>query len=184
MALRRRIYLLPLCACLLFLVSCKTEQWQDIRLFCERYTALAEDKSTLRTEDFLLEQAAGGGQRWQASPGSAYLITLEARGDGRVHTASLTASPDFSTAVFNARAKQLLEAYTAAAPDQCARWLYATVTGTKETEGFSQWEEAGFRFAYAAGGAGYYLRVSRLEYLPEEDAVPTLREPVRSTPVQ
>ncbi len=178
---------LALCcaAALLLLTACQKEPWQDLRLFCESYNELAvEDDILLTPEAFELDEPAKeDGQRWQfcIAGDGCRLLTLEALPSGRLHTASLTLHAQEERGIILAQSKRLLGAFTGAPPDQCARWLYALNAGEEETLGFAQLEADGFRFAYAANAAGLYLRVSRLNLLPPESEVPTLREPIRAT---
>ncbi|MDR2687428.1 MAG: hypothetical protein LBB75_06725, partial [Oscillospiraceae bacterium] len=122
--------------------------------------------------------AEGGGEKYAAYLGQTLYLGCAALANGRVHTVTLTGLPEAPQQEFSAASLCLVRAYTKAAADQAQRWLGQLRAGAAETLGVQSFEAQGYRFSYAANAAGRYLRVSRLQLLPPEPALATLRETI------
>lgn len=160
------------------LCACGREEWQNLRQFCETYSALAEKTEQLATigpEQFMVRRS-GGTAEYQAWLGESMLLACNTLDNGRVHTVTLTGLAEQRQSEFTDAASCIIRAYTGAAPDQAERWLRQLQAGQSEVLGVQSLEESGFRISCAANKAGRWLRVSQLRFLPAEAELPTLRE--------
>ena len=173
----RRILLLCL-AFLVILCACGTEEWQNLRQFCEEFSRFASETGSLAQIEpgQFFAHRSDDGTLYQAYLGDSLLLECAALRSNRVHSVTLTGLPEQSGSAFFEAARCALQAYTGAPPDQAERWLRQLRAGDSEVLGVLGFEDAGLRFSYAANGAGRWLRVSRLRFLPPEAEVPTLRE--------
>ena len=188
--MRRLIVAVSVFALLLCLSACSAGEYQNLRLFCEAFSRFADDSALARItpEQFFIEtghhsaegdsSAAGGGEKYSAYLGQSLYLTCGTLPNGRVHTVTLTGLPEMPQREFYATALCLLRAYTGAAADQAERWLGDLHAGAEEVLGIQSFEAAGYRLSYAANAAGRYFRVSRLQLLPPEPALATLRETI------
>ena len=173
----RRI--VPLCLALaLCLCACGREEWQNLRQFCENFSRFASETGRLANVEpgQFTARRSDDGIAYQAYLGEDLLLECAALRSGRVHTMSLTGLPGQGQSAFFDAARCAVQAYTGAAADQAERWLRQVRAGEGEILGVLGFEEGGFRFSYAANGAGRWLRVSQLRFLPPEPELPTLRE--------
>jgi len=164
----------------MLLCACGRQEWQNLRELCESFNRFASETdhlakiepgqfTALRQDD---------GTVFQAYMGDSLLLACGALRSGRVHTVSLTGLPEQNQREFFDAARCVLQAYTGAAADQAERWLRQIRAGESEVPGVLGFEEQGFRFSYAANGAGRWLRVSQLRFLPLEPELATLREEI------
>ena len=175
----RRIILLCLALAAL-LCACGREEWQNLRLFCENFSRFASETDHLAQIEpgQFTARRSDDGTAYQAYIGDSLLLACDTLRGGRVHTVSLTGLPEQSQRAFFDAARCAAQAYTGAAADQAERWLRQIQVGEAEVPGVRGFEEAGFKFSYAANKAGRWLRVSQLRFLPPEPALATLREEI------
>jgi len=162
----------------LLLCACGGEAWQNLRELCEEFSRFASETESLANVEpgQFTARRSDDGTLYQAYLGDDLLLEVAALRNHRVHSVSLTGLPEQGQSAFFEAARCLVQAYTGAAPDQAERWLRQLHAGESEALGVPGFEEGDFRFSYAANGAGRWLRVSRLRFLPPEAEIPTLRE--------
>ncbi|MDR2686675.1 MAG: hypothetical protein LBB75_02905 [Oscillospiraceae bacterium] len=173
----RRIVLACLALAAL-LCACGREEWQNLRQFCENFNRFASETDHLAQigPGQFTARRSDDGTLYQAYLGESLLLECDTLRGGRVHTVSLTGLAEQGRSAFFDTARCAVQACTHAAPDQAERWLRQVRAGESEVLGVLGFEEAGFRFSYAANQAGRWLRVSQLRFLPPEPELPTLRE--------
>jgi len=173
----RRIIVLCLALALLF-CACGREEWQNLRQFCEHFSRFASETDHLAQIEpgqfyaHRFDDAAA----YQTYLGDSLLLECNALRNGRLHSVTLTGLPEQGQSAFFDAARCAVQAYTGAAGTQAERWLLRLQAGESEVLGVAGFEEGGFRFSFAANGAGRWLRVSQLRFLPPEPELPTLRE--------
>jgi len=175
----RRIFLIFLSLAVL-LCACGRQEWQNLRQFCESFNRFASGTDHLAKIEpgQFYARRSDDGVAYQVYLGDSLLLDCGALRSGRVHTVSLTGLPEQSQREFFDAARCVIQAYTGAAAAQAERWLRQVRAGEEEVPGVLGLEEEGFRFGYAANGAGRWLRVSQLRFLPPEPELATLREEI------
>jgi len=175
----RRVILICLAFAVL-LCACGREEWQNLRQFCENFNRFASETGSLANVEpgQFFARRSDDGVAYQAYLDDSLLLECDTLRSGRVHTVSLTGLPEQGQSAFFGAARCVIQACTGAAPDQAERWLRQIQAGESEVLGVLSFEEAGFRFSCAANGAGRWLRVSQLRFLPPEPELPTLREAI------
>jgi len=160
------------------LCACGREEWQNLRQFCENFSRFASETDHLANVEpgQFTARRSDDGTAYQTYLGDSLLLECVALRSGRIHSVTLTGLPEQSRSAFFDAARCVAQACTDAAPDQAERWLRQIQAGESEVLGVLGFEEAGFRFSYAANEAGRWLRVSQLRFLPPEPELPTLRE--------
>ena len=173
----RRVILICLAFAVL-LCACGREEWQNLRQFCENFSRFASETGNLANVEpgQFFACRADDGIAYQTYLGDSLLLECGALRSGRIHSVSLTGLPEQGQSAFFDAARCVVQACTDAAPDQAERWLRQIQAGESEVLGMLGFEEGGFRFSYAANGAGRWLQVSQLRFLPPEPELPTLRE--------
>ena len=173
----RRMILISL-ALAVFLCACGREEWRNLRQFCENFNRFASETGHLANVEpgQFSARRSDDGTAYQAYLGESLLLACDTLRSGRVHTVSLTGLPEQGQSAFFDAARCAVQAYTGVMADQAERWLRQIQAGESEVFGVLSFEEAGFRFSYAANQAGRWLRVSQLRFLPPEPELPTLRE--------
>ncbi|MDR0531850.1 MAG: hypothetical protein LBG83_07295 [Oscillospiraceae bacterium] len=171
------ILALGMAAALLF-AACDTGEGMDLRLFCQRYSALS-GHARLEPEQFMARKR---GEAWQyeAYPAGLWMLTIEARPGGRIQTVALTALPEITQLEFRGAAVHVLSAFCGTSNDAAERWLNEAHAGETETLGWQLFKNSDYQLGYYANEAGRCLRVSELRGL--EPPPPTLREPISATP--
>ena len=175
----RRLTAAAFALALLCLGACSAGEYQNLRLFCEEFGRFAvheEGLARITPEQFFVE--VEDETKYCAYLGQTLYLTCNTLPNGRVHTVALTALPETTQREFTAASLCLLQAYTKAAADQAERWLGQLHANEAEILGVQGFEAEGYRFSYAANAAGRYLRVSRLQLLPPEPELATLRETI------
>ncbi|MDR1927677.1 MAG: hypothetical protein LBQ33_03455 [Oscillospiraceae bacterium] len=163
------------------LSACARQEWQDLLLFCEAYSALAQAEEPLTAEDFSAQLHSSAAVRYQCYLREDQLLTVETLPNGRIHTLSLTGLPEGSQTKYQDAAQRLLIAFSGVTPDLAARLLHAAEAGKDAVPSLRTAEENGLRLSYCANGAGRYLLLSRVRLLPQTEPRLTLRESTAAT---
>jgi hypothetical protein len=166
-------------ALLFCLSACDTGEGMDLRLFCQRYSAL-EGRPRLAPEQFMV-QAGNNSWKYEAYLGVHWMLALESQPGGRLHTIAVVALPEVPEQEFQRAATGVIRVFCGVGEGEAARRLNVVGADKTETLGYQTWEEGGFRLSYYANEAGRYLRVMQIRYLPTGAEPLTLREPILET---